>query len=192
VRLLLQNPNFLILDEPTNDFDIFTMNILEQFLMQYQGCLLLVSHDRYFMDKCAQSYFILEPDGSVSGFVGTCSDYLELMEEKEKAGEVSPSLQSPRSQAAAVFSATPSADSDAVRNSCSQTSKKKKRSFKEQKEFETLDLEIPQLEEEQKELEPLMPSSDFSQVQKASTRYNQIVALLEEKYARWEELAELE
>ena len=74
VRLLLQNPNFLILDEPTNDFDIFTMNILEQFLMQYQGCLLLVSHDRYFMDKCAQSYFILEPDGSVSGFVGTCSD----------------------------------------------------------------------------------------------------------------------
>jgi len=94
VRLLLQNPNFLILDEPTNDFDIFTMNILEQFLMQYQGCLLLVSHDRYFMDKCAQSYFILEPDGSVSGFVGTCSDYLELLAEKEKAGEVSPSLQS--------------------------------------------------------------------------------------------------
>lgn len=192
VRLLLQNPNFLILDEPTNDFDIFTMNILEQFLMQYQGCLLLVSHDRYFMDKCAQSYFILEPDGSVSGFVGTCSDYLELMEEKEKAGEDSPSLQSPRSQAAAVFSATPSADSDAVHNACSQTSKKKKRSFKEQKEFETLDLEIPQLEEEQKQLEPLMASSDFSQVQKASTRYNQIVALLEEKYARWEELAELE
>ena len=192
VRLLLQNPNFLILDEPTNDFDIFTMNILEQFLMQYQGCLLLVSHDRYFMDKCAQSYFILEPDGSVSGFVGTCSDYLELMEEKEKAGEDSPALQSPRSQAAAVFSATPSADSDAVRNACSQTSKKKKRSFKEQKEFETLDLEIPQLEEEQKQLEPLMASSDFSQVQKASTRYNQIAALLEEKYARWEELAELE
>ena len=192
VRLLLQNPNFLILDEPTNDFDIFTMNILEQFLMQYQGCLLLVSHDRYFMDKCAQSYFILEPDGSVSGFVGTCSDYLELLAEKEKAGEVSPSLQSPRSPAAAVFSATPSADSDAVRNACSQTSKKKKRSFKEQKEFETLDLEIPQLEEEQKQLEPLMASSDFSQVQKASTRYNQIAALLEEKYARWEELAELE
>ena len=192
VRLLLQNPNFLILDEPTNDFDIFTMNILEQFLMQYQGCLLLVSHDRYFMDKCAQSYFIFEPDGSVSGFVGTCSDYLELLAEKEKAGEVSPSLQSPRSPAAAVFSATPSADSDAVRNACSQTSKKKKRSFKEQKEFETLDLEIPQLEEEQKQLEPLMASSDFSQVQKASTRYNQIAALLEEKYARWEELAELE
>ena len=192
VRLLLQNPNFLILDEPTNDFDIFTMNILEQFLMQYQGCLLLVSHDRYFMDKCAQSYFILEPDGSVSGFVGTCSDYIELMQEKEKAGEVSPSLQSPRSQAAPVFSATPSADSDAVRNACSQTSKKKKRSFKEQKEFETLDLEIPQLEEEQKQLEPLMASTDFAQVQKASTRYNEISALLEEKYARWEELAELE
>ena len=59
VRLLLENPNFLILDEPTNDFDIFTMNILEQFLMTYEGCLLIVSHDRYFMDKCADTLFIM-------------------------------------------------------------------------------------------------------------------------------------
>ncbi len=86
VRLLLENPNFLILDEPTNDFDIFTMNLLEQFLMHFEGCLLLVSHDRYFMDKCADTLFIMEEDGSISGFVGKCSEYIEYLEEEKKAG----------------------------------------------------------------------------------------------------------
>ena len=105
VRLLLENPNFLVLDEPTNDFDIFTMNILEQFLMNYEGCLLLVSHYRYFMDKCADSLFIMEDNGDTSGFVGKCSefiDYREKMEKEAKAkGEVSPSLQ-PASQSSAT------------------------------------------------------------------------------------------
>ena len=80
VRLLLENPNFLILDEPTNDFDIFTMNILEQFLMTYEGCLLIVSHDRYVMDKCADTLFIMEEDGNISGFVGKCSEYIDYRE----------------------------------------------------------------------------------------------------------------
>ena len=84
VRLLLENPNFLILDEPTNDFDIFTMNILEQFLMTYEGCLLIVSHDRYFMDKCADTLFIMEEDGNISGFVGKCSEYIDYREEQKK------------------------------------------------------------------------------------------------------------
>ncbi|MBP5463782.1 MAG: ABC-F family ATP-binding cassette domain-containing protein, partial [Treponema sp.] len=92
VRMLLSNPNFLILDEPTNDFDIFTMNILESFLMGFKGCLLIVSHDRYFMDKVADTLFIMEDSGAVSGYVGKCSEYLqyrkmlvEEQEEKEKA-----------------------------------------------------------------------------------------------------------
>ncbi|MCQ2575133.1 MAG: ABC-F family ATP-binding cassette domain-containing protein [Treponema sp.] len=189
VRLLLQNPNFLVLDEPTNDFDIFTMNILEQFLMNYEGCLLLVSHDRYFMDKTVDSLFILEEDGNISGFVGKCSEYIELKAEEEKLakkeGEVSPSTQ-PAKQS----SPTLTAGSDAARNAGSPAPKKQKLSFKEQKEFETLDAEIPALEAEQKELEPLMSSSDFAVVQKASQRYNEITAALEEKYPRWEELAE--
>ena len=108
VRLLLENPNFLVLDEPTNDFDIFTMNILEQFLMNYEGCLLLVSHDRYFMDKCADSLFIMEDNGDISGFVGKCSEYIDYREEMAKdaqtKGEVSPSLQ-PASQSSATLSA---------------------------------------------------------------------------------------
>ncbi len=107
-RLLLENPNFLVLDEPTNDFDIFTMNILEQFLMNYEGCLLLVSHDRYFMDKCADTLFIMENSGDTSGFVGKCSEYIDYREEMEKEakakGEVSPSLQ-PASQSSATLSA---------------------------------------------------------------------------------------
>ncbi|MBP5576083.1 MAG: ABC-F family ATP-binding cassette domain-containing protein, partial [Treponema sp.] len=84
VRLLLSNPNFLILDEPTNDFDIFTMNILEQFLSGFTGCLLVVSHDRYFMDKVADTLLVLESDGSVSGYVGKCSEYIQYMELKAK------------------------------------------------------------------------------------------------------------
>ena len=173
VKLLLENPNFLILDEPTNDFDIFTMNILEQFLMNYQGCLLLVSHDRYFMDKCADTLFIMEEDGSISGFVGKCSEYIEVRQEmlqEEKRNK--------------------SAEKENIKPSAPDSGKKQKLSFKEQKEFEELDREIPLLEKEEKELEPLMSSPDFSVVSKASQRYNEIVKLLEQKYPRWEELAE--
>ncbi len=186
VRLLLENPNFLVLDEPTNDFDIFTMNILEQFLEGYQGCLLLVSHDRYFMDKTVDSLFIMEEDGNISGFVGKCSEYIEYREEKrkeEKEGEASPSLQ-PASQS----SATPSAGDTPATPPTGST--KKKLSFKEQKEFEQLNEEIPALEAEQKALEPKMASSDFEEVRAAGERYKEIEALLEEKYLRWEELAE--
>lgn len=180
VRLLLQNPNFLILDEPTNDFDIFTMNILEQFLMQYQGCLLLVSHDRYFMDKCADTMFILEDDGSISGFVGKCSEYIELKTEEEKEDKKIKKEESAASLNKPVAS----------ENSSNQSEKKQKLSYKEQKEFEQLDLEIPELESEQKKLEADLGSSDFAIQQKAANRYKEIADLLEVKYARWEELSE--
>ena len=184
VRLLLENPNFLVLDEPTNDFDIFTMNILEQFLEGYEGCLLLVSHDRYFMDKTVDSLFIMEENGDISGFVGKCSEYIEYRAEVKKEQ--------------ALRAATEPAREGGEQRSASQgepspspvTNQKKKLSFKEQKEFEQLNEEIPALEAEQKELEPKMASSDFEEVRKASERYKEIEALLEEKYPRWEELAE--
>ena len=184
VRLLLENPNFLVLDEPTNDFDIFTMNILEQFLEGYEGCLLLVSHDRYFMDKTVDSLFIMEENGDISGFVGKCSEYIEYRDEVKKEQ--------------ALRAATEPAREGCEQRSASQgepspspvTNQKKKLSFKEQKEFEQLNEEIPALEAEQKELEPKMASADFEEVRKASERYKEIEALLEEKYPRWEELAE--
>ena len=184
VRLLLENPNFLILDEPTNDFDIFTMNILEQFLMQYEGCLLLVSHDRYFMDKTVDSLFIMEDDGSISGFVGKCSEYIELREEMKKEGEASPALQ-PNSSSAA-----PSPKGGTPLKTPEISSQKKKLSFKEQKEFEQLNQEIPALEAEQKSLEEKMASTNYEESRAAGERYKEIEKILEEKYARWEELAE--
>ncbi|EID86165.1 ATPase component of ABC transporter [Treponema sp. JC4] len=193
VSLLLQNPNFLILDEPTNDFDIFTMNILEQFLMNYEGCLLLVSHDRYFMDKCADTLFILEDDGSISGFVGKCSEYVEYREEKRKEEQNKQALRAASEPAERVAEKTGAskASEDFGAQGETSPSPKKKLTFKEQKEFEQLDAAIPALEAEQKELEEKMASSDFEVARAAGERYNQIAAELEEKYARWEELAAL-
>jgi len=192
---LLENPNFLVLDEPTNDFDIFTMNILEQFLEQYEGCLLLVSHDRYFMDKTVDSLFIMEENGDISGFVGKCSEYIEYRDELKRSQQGD--LKGDKSHLGeGVADKTAASTSERGLGSKGETSptlqnnQKKKLSFKEQKEFEQLNEEIPALEAEQKALEEKMASSDFDEVRAAGDRYKEIDALLAEKYPRWEELAE--
>ena len=194
VRLLISNPNFLVLDEPTNDFDIFTMNILEQFLLNYQGCLLIVSHDRYFMDKVADTLFIMEDDGNVSGFDGKCSEYIEYKEEKAKE-----ELNNKKEVSSASKNAKPASADNAAKNStatisqtASNSAKKRKRSFKEQKEFEQLEETIMELEEKKSALESQMASSDYSAVQKASSEYKKVDESLAKSYARWEELADLE
>ncbi len=187
VRLLLENPNFLVLDEPTNDFDIFTMNILERFLEHYEGCLLLVSHDRYFMDKTVDSLFIMEENGDISGFVGKCSEYIEYREELKKEKQA---LRAASEPAEGVAEDRKAGWSEGEASPSCGKQEKKKLSFKEQKEFEQLNEEIPALEEEQKELEEKMASSNFDVSRAAGERYKEIAALLEEKYARWEELAE--
>ena len=185
VRLLMSNPNFLILDEPTNDFDIFTMNILEQFLYSYKGCLLIVSHDRYFMDKVADTLFILEEDGLISGFVGKCSEYIEYRKQKKQE-----ELKAAKEEKAATYKK----ESDSVKEE--NTSKKKKRSFKEQKEFEELEMQILELEEEKSSLEEKLSGgnsgTDFSDIAEITKQYQDISDSLEKKYARWEELASIE
>lgn len=185
VRLLMSNPNFLILDEPTNDFDIFTMNILEQFLYSYKGCLLIVSHDRYFMDKVADTLFILEEDGLISGFVGKCSEYIEYRKQKKQE-----ELKAIKEEKAATYKKE--ADSAKVENA----SKKKKRSFKEQKEFEELEVQILELEEKKSTLEEKLSGgnsgTDFSDIAEITKQYQDISDSLEKKYARWEELASIE
>ena len=183
VRLLIANPNFLILDEPTNDFDIFTMNILEQFLLGYKGCLLLVSHDRYFMDKIADTLFILENDGSVSGFVGKCSEYIEM---RNAEGESLP----PGSHSVAHTPPSPKGDTPLKSPSSSQAAAKpRKLSFKEQREFEQLEAEIESLEARKSELEAALSDSDYTKAQAAGNEYATVSAQLEKDYARWEELA---
>ena len=213
MRLLISNPNFLILDEPTNDFDIFTMNILEEFLLGYKGCLLIVSHDRYFMDKIADTMFIMEEDGGISGFVGKCSEYLDYLE-SEKSKEKSENAEKLTNDSSKKINAegksgdfkggTPLgegvAENGSVANACSEgeTSpsngtkpKARKKTFKEQKEFENLENEIMELEEKKSALEKQMSSSDFAVVKKAGEEYKSVEEKLTADYARWEELAEL-
>lgn len=173
VRLLISNPNFLILDEPTNDFDIFTMNILEQFLLSFKGCLLVVSHDRYFMDKICDTMFIMENDGSVSGFVGKCSEYLDFQQEQSPQ-QKSQSKQEEKQEKVSVHQ------------------KKNKMSFKEKKEFEQLEQRIFELEDKKPELEKLMACPDYEKSSKAGKEYTDLEKELKEAYSRWEELSALE
>ncbi|MCQ2610871.1 MAG: ABC-F family ATP-binding cassette domain-containing protein [Treponema sp.] len=186
VRLLIANPNFIILDEPTNDFDIFTMNILEDFLMQFKGCLLIVSHDRYFMDKVADTLFILEEDGTISGFVGKCSEYIDYLEAKERQ-----ELLDSKAQKAKEHQEEKTVQSANTTAQAQDSSKPKKLSFKEQKEFEQLEIDIEKLENRKSELDAVManPDTDFSKIGDISKEYDEINKTLEEKYARWEELA---
>ena len=190
VRLLLENPNFLVLDEPTNDFDIFTMNILEQFLEGFQGCLLLVSHDRYFMDKTVDSLFVMEENGDISGFVGKCSEYIEYRDEMASASSSGNNMSSSGLTGGSSSKDCRVKPDNDIKGKPDNDKSRKKLSFKEQKEFEQLNDEIPALEAEQKALEEKMTSSNFDEVRAAGDRYKEIEALLAEKYPRWEELAE--
>ena len=182
VRLLLGNPNFLILDEPTNDFDIFTMNILEQFLSGFKGCLLIVSHDRCFMDKIADSLFILEDDGSVSGYVGKCSEYLDYRKQRQAELEAGAAEKAAAKKAAAV---------QAPAGAPAASEKPRRRTFKEQKEFESVEAEIARLEERKPELEAAMADSDYAKSAAAGAEYTKLLAALDAAYARWDELASL-
>ena len=179
----MTNPNFLILDEPTNDFDIFTMSVLESFLQSFSGCLLVVSHDRYFMDKVADTLFILEDDGSVSGFVGKCSDYILLRNELKAAEETEKKAEKEKER---------SLKADAIKNTEAAQNEKKKLSFKEQKEFEQLETDIALLEDRKTELDALLAGGETDHVKLAQygSEYETLNSNLEKKYERWEELAE--
>lgn len=185
VRLLMGNPNFIVLDEPTNDFDIYTMSVLESFLTGYSGCLLVVSHDRYFMDRVAETLFILAEDGSVSGFVGSCSEYIALREQEKEDEQA-------RAKAAAQEK-TRSLDQN-IAESHNKTERAKKRSFKEQKEYEGIEAEIEILENRKGELEALLSGgeTDHVKLRELTTEFETVSASLEEKYARWEYLASLD
>ncbi|MBS1521340.1 MAG: ABC-F family ATP-binding cassette domain-containing protein [Bacteroidetes bacterium] len=172
LQILMKNPNFLILDEPTNDLDIDTLNVLEDFLTNYTGVLMLVSHDRYLLDKLTDQLFIMEGEGNVRIFNGNYSSYrYELEISKQQA------------KAAAIVEKTE------VKNQ----PKKSKLSFKEQKELETLEIEIADTEEKIKSLSEEM-NSGMADHQKLSELAKQIQALtnqVDEKSLRWMELTEL-
>ena len=173
LTVLMKNPNFLILDEPTNDLDIFTLNVLEDYLQHYQGCLLMVSHDRFFMDKLAEHMFVFEGQGEVSDFPGNYTQWLSHKQEKasEKKKQEKKTPFKPQRQ----------------------KERPRKLSFKERKEFEIVELEIETLEEEKLTLENDLSTGQLAadDITTAAKRLNEIGEILDEKELRWLELSEL-
>jgi ATP-binding cassette subfamily F protein uup len=171
LKLLVTNPNFLVLDEPTNDFDIDTLNVLEEFLDQFTGCLLLVSHDRYFMDHLVDQLFVFEGEGVIRTFNGNYTDYRDWVDEQE-ASKALPKV-------AKVAAAAPAKDST-------------KATFQEKKEYEVLPAEIEKLEKKKSELTERLntPGLVHTELAQVAWQIEQLTADLEQKTARWMELAE--
>lgn len=172
LKMLVTNPNFLILDEPTNDFDIDTLNVLEDFLEKFTGCLLLVSHDRYFMDHLVDQLFVFEGDGHIRLFNGNYSDYRDWVEENES---------------------TPAIAKVPVEPTSVDQPSKKKASFKEKQEYERLQSEIVALEKKKEDLTLQLNSgiTDHVALQALSSDIQTVTSSLDEKTMRWLELSEL-
>lgn len=178
--VLMRNPNFLVLDEPTNDLDIVTLNVLEEYLRNFKGCVIVVSHDRYFMDKVVDHLLVFKGNADIKDFPGNYSQYREWKEAQEAVRK--------EEEAAAMKkqAATP------VRPRKEENGAKRRLTFKERKEFEELDAEIPRLEAEKKELEESMSSGTLGpeELMRQSERISRLMDELDEKSMRWLELSE--
>ena len=180
LTVLFRNPNFLILDEPTNDLDLPTLAVLENFLSDYQGCILIVSHDRYFMDRLVDHLFVFEGDAVVRDFPGNYTQYRIWQKEEEKKRATT-------NKPIATAGQTAEADQKQL-----TTTSKKKAGFKEKREFELLEKDIAALETEKKQLkQKMMEQISFEELNTISERMTAITQLLEEKELRWLELSEV-
>ena len=185
LAVLFKNPNFLILDEPTNDLDLATLNVLENFLMDYQGCLLLVSHDRYFMDKLVDHLFVFEGNGVVNDFPGNYTSYRIHLKEKQAQQKTSINTTLMTNDATKSIETPTSNTEEPVKK------EKKKLSYNEQRLYENLEKDIAQLEIEKLQLtDQLGTLSNYEDLQKASNRILEIGKLLEDKEMKWLELSE--
>lgn len=175
--VLMRRPNFLILDEPTNDLDILTLGILEDYLREFQGCMIVVSHDRFFLDSIVDHLFVFEGDGVVRDFPGSYSDYRLWIKEKQQ-------------QERKLQEQLPKSESSENRR---ETQRPRKMSFKERQEFENLSAEIDTLTQEKNELDTLFNSGNaIPDIASLSARYTVLTDLLDEKEMRWLELSELQ
>ena len=172
--VLMRSPNFLILDEPTNDLDIITLGILEEYLCNFKGCVIVISHDRYFLDNIVDHLFVFEGDGIIKDFPGNYSDYRKWLEEFSKEKESTNKQPEKKSEK-------------------HKTERQPKMTFKERKEFEQLTVDIEYLNSEKDELDALFNSgSEIPDIIEKSARYNEIKEMLDEKEMRWLELSEKE
>ena len=171
--VLMDNPNFLILDEPTNDLDIPTIQVLEEYLTDFGGCLLVVSHDRFFMDRLAEHLFVFTGDGTIEDFPGNYTDY--RLQKKSSA---------PRTNAGPTKVVTPKPRQE----------RKKKRSYKEQQEFEAIENELPELQAQLQAVADTMNSgtSDPEELTRLANQYSALKEEIDEKELRWLELSEIE
>ncbi len=173
LTVLIKNPNFLILDEPTNDLDILTLNKLEEFLTDFKGCLLLVSHDRYLLDRLSDHLFIFEGDGKIRDYYGTYTEYHFAQEKEKKAEKKAKAEEKPQQKKISK-------------------PQKARLSFNEKREYEKLEAEINKLEIEKNELETLINSGnlDYQQLEETASRIGTLIDLIDEKTLRWMELDE--
>lgn len=190
LTILMQEPNLLILDEPTNDLDVVTLNILEEYLLSYKGSLIIVSHDRHFMDRVTDHLLVFCGEGQIKDFIGNFSEYrtyIKDVEAQQKAAQ-----KAAESQARAAQQKTQGAAGAAGNPGGNLPAKPRKLSYKEQRELEALDRELPELEAQKAELEAQMSSGTmpYDQLQQASQRIQELIATIEEKEMRWLELSE--
>lgn len=180
MTILMQNPNLLILDEPTNDLDIVTLDVLEEYLKDFKGSLIIVSHDRHFLDRLVDHLFIFCGNGVIKDFIGSYSEYHEYIKEYE-----SQQKSIARAEEKAVKSSTATSETKSG-------TEKKKLTWKEQKELEQLEKDLEALGKEKSELEESLSSGnlDYGKVQEASKRFEELTSLLDEKEMRWLELQE--
>ena len=180
--ILMQNPNFLVLDEPTNDLDIITLNILEEYLQSFKGCLIVISHDRYFMDKVVDHLLVFKGNGDIRNFPGNYTqyrDWKEFREEEERRLELEQKKKD---------------EDNREKHGRVRHNEKRRMSFSEKREFESLEEEIMSLEEEKKDLEAALCSGSLSveELTEKSKRLPEVTDLIDEKSMRWLELSELD
>lgn len=178
LSVLFRNPNVLVLDEPTNDLDLPTLDILEEFLQEYPGCILIVSHDRYFMDKIVDHLFVFEGEGKVRDFPGNYSLYRDVARDEERARQALEA--DARQQDKEVFSKE-------------KDNKPKKLSYKEKRELEAIDKRLPQLQSQKQKLEAELSSGELSyeELNAKSQEVEQIIEEIDQLEMRWLELSEL-
>ena len=179
--VLISNPNFLVLDEPTNDLDIVTLNVLEEYLRNFKGCVIVVSHDRYFMDKVVDHLMVFKGNGELKDFPGNYTDYREWKEERERIEREERAEKAKKENKPAAPVRT------------NDTKKKVRLTFKEKRELEELDRQIPELEAEKKMLETEMSSGTLSadELIRKSNRISELIDQIDTLGMRWLELSEL-
>ena len=185
LTVLVKNPNFLILDEPTNDLDLLTLQTLEEFLLHFKGCLVVVSHDRYFMDKLVDHLFVFEGEGIVKDFSGNYREWRDQVTEDELA------LKKKQKQALVEQKVEKQTEENNINTD--SLSKVRKKSFKEKFEFEQLQKEIADLEVEKSILNQKLAAAtgNHEEILKWSSRIGEVISLIDEKELRWLALSEM-